>query len=566
MASFSSRRCVVAVGVFGSVGYASPTVFTQASASGATGLQANPSGIDPMVQPASAIVGGLTDGFLGESRISSTERHCLTTGAGTLAAYITQTCGEAVETYSRTSSAPPAPPSAQAYSSFKSTAAASPGAVQVPQPAQPLTQGEETVIAMELAARLVGILDLEKRLAAKCLKKDAVEEISDAAKHVTDATYVGGRLIANGVDIVKELGDAMKSYENKDFNSFGKELGMAWREVVLAKKSKDHLDMPGPLGLQQVTQGLVSGFFGSGVDLQVVATDATMPGMYTTGAVAQVNQLPPVPVRAGVNTVQPLANPQLPAANPQLPATNPQLPAANAQQPVAGAPWPASQTQMQPASTLIDIDVRQCVGNNLPLFEGAWAPVWEFLQKSAQHGVDYAPLPDMTQLLISMLDVQVALRFCGITPVQEAMLFDAMRSGSVVSRVALPPPRGGSASAVVTDGSADVTQTMTTALEDWRQHSWTAFGKQLGDLLRDVALVAFPQKYAVDTTGRLQQVIEQAEEKAAKEGRDGRQLVGAFAAAFGAFAMLSLFVRRLAFGTETLQVGTLDDLESAVAE
>merc|ERR1712232_1335213 len=121
-----------------------------------------------------------------------------------------------------------------------------------------------------------------------------------------------------------------------------------------------------------------------------------------------------------------------------------------------GAPW-APQLQSQPVATKIDINVQQCIGNNIPLFQSAWSPVWKFLQDSAKADASEA-IPDMSALLVSMMDVQLALRACGVTPVQEAMLFDAMHSGNVASSIEMGSGAraGQSPSMVVANRKAEI--------------------------------------------------------------------------------------------------------------
>eukprot|EP00929_Paragymnodinium_shiwhaense_P119983 TRINITY_DN91896_c0_g1_i1.p1 TRINITY_DN91896_c0_g1~~TRINITY_DN91896_c0_g1_i1.p1 ORF type:complete len:547 (+),score=144.78 TRINITY_DN91896_c0_g1_i1:69-1709(+) len=515
MGSFR-RRCALALGVLNSLSHASesttmqaPVVASVVPQRNSTAAPAEPSERSIM-EHAAAIVGGVTDGFLGSSRISASERRCLSASASMLAAYITQTCGEAVGQYRQTSlaSAPAA----------VSTSAADGGGVTAgpAEEVSPMTQGEDTVLAMAFSARLVGILNLEKRLAAKCLEQDAVEEFNVAAAHFANASYVGGRLVANGVDVVRELGGAMQAYDEDRFEVFGKDLGTAWRKVLLSKKSDIQLEVPTPAAVREVTQGLLASFFGAGIDVEITARDATAATMYAATP-------PPHSQTAWVGDLSKLRG----SASPGTPWT----------------PQEEVQQQTQATSTTIDLDVRKCVGENMPLFQSAWSPVWKFLANAAESGVESAPLPDVSWLLTSMLDVQVALRSCGITPVQEAMLFDALHSGSVATRVSLPGmtlPK-----LTVVSNREKATREMTEALQDWRMHAWTVFGRQLGELLRDMVMMAFPEKYSIGTAGRLQGVIEDAEAEATDDfSKNGRpNLIAALGLVVGVAAVGGLAFR-----------------------
>merc|ERR1712176_1346346 len=49
--------------------------------------------------------------------------------------------------------------------------------------------------------------------------------------------------------------------------------------------------------------------------------------------------------------------------------------------------------------------------------------------------------------------------------------------------------------------SANVPSLLSSALEDFRNRDWYAFGKQLGAAMQDLAVVTFDQKYEVDVAG-----------------------------------------------------------------
>merc|ERR1712151_382229 len=118
-----------------------------------------------------------------------------------------------------------------------------------------------------------------------------MDQFEQAEKHLSNMTYVSGRLLTDGVDVMDELSNAFSSLEHRNYRAFGKNLGTAGRKVLLSKHSGlADLDFQAPsdASIEQVTEGLFASFFGRGFDLQIVADDAL--------AVAPAVSLPQVPV------------------------------------------------------------------------------------------------------------------------------------------------------------------------------------------------------------------------------------------------------------------------------
>lgn len=127
---------------------------------------------------------------------------------------------------------------------------------------------------------------------------------------------------------------------------------------------------------------------------------------------------------------------------------------------------------------------------------------------------------------MSFLDLQIALRRCGFTTEQEAILWDAMVVGKGV-HMKLEIPEGEAMD--MPDASGNTAR----AVRDWRARRYDKFGERLGVALREVVLEAFPEKYWVDDTGALRtQLISLA------DAGDGAPLP-TFAARGGAVALLS---------------------------
>merc|ERR1712110_1275634 len=71
-------------------------------------------------------------------------------------------------------------------------------------------------------------------------------------------------------------------------------------------------------------------------------------------------------------------------------------------------------------------DLHKCIRENMPLLKSAWAPVFE-LAETATGSI--AEAPAASDFMMSMMDVQLALKQCSIGPAQEAMLVDAWETG-----------------------------------------------------------------------------------------------------------------------------------------
>mmetsp|Transcript_115758 Transcript_115758/g.327370 ORF Transcript_115758/g.327370 Transcript_115758/m.327370 type:complete len:228 (+) Transcript_115758:1039-1722(+) len=150
--------------------------------------------------------------------------------------------------------------------------------------------------------------------------------------------------------------------------------------------------------------------------------------------------------------------------------------------------------------TVLKIHLHRCVNENLELFEEAWTPILELLRNAAAKGLvgspDGTPTgPSMGSMAMAMLDLQTALQMCNIGPEEEDMLLDSLSSGSRFrTEVQLASDR---------PQSAEMTNGIAEALEDWRAERWPALGTELGKLLRSAVMISLSQKYAVDATGRL---------------------------------------------------------------
>lgn len=90
--------------------------------------------------------------------------------------------------------------------------------------------------------------------------------------------------------------------------------------------------------------------------------------------------------------------------------------------------------------------------------------------------------------------MQLALTRCGIGPLQETVLIDALESGSLHTQLGMPDQK------VTSEG---ISKMVAVAIKDFEGENWFDFGAQLGKVLQDMLVATFPQKYEVDLTGQL---------------------------------------------------------------
>merc|ERR1712228_765338 len=137
-----------------------------------------------------------------------------------------------------------------------------------------------------------------------------------------------------------------------------------------------------------------------------------------------------------------------------------------------------------------------CIKENMPLLKSAWAPVFGLAEAAAG---STAEAPEASDFMMSMMDVQLALKQCNIGPAEEAMLVDAWEGGGdLKAKVSVPNENVETAS---------VATLLASALEDYKDQQYYTFGKQLGKALQDMVVVTFPLKYEVDASGKLRNTI-----------------------------------------------------------
>merc|ERR1719440_177432 len=99
------------------------------------------------------------------------------------------------------------------------------------------------------------------------------------------------------------------------------------------------------------------------------------------------------------------------------------------------------------------------------------------------------------ELMVAMMQFPMALSKCGVAQDMQTMLMEAIKTLSAVKvRFQFPDDR------VHGEEAADK---MAKAVEAWTNWNFEGFGYELGELFRELIMLAFPQKYSVDASGRL---------------------------------------------------------------
>jgi len=296
---------------------------------------------------------------------------------------------------------------------------------------------------LDSAMKITSLVTLSTTVISKCVHGDALVLLQTCAHHLTNVTYLEHRFIVNGVDIAHALADSVVSFEQHNFKRFGEDLGFALRKLLLsAATNATRLPegVPEEVIIQKTTDGLMKGFFVQGSSVEI--TDSA---------------------HSDIDVV---------------------------------------------------IDLHKCIGGNSEFFKELWMAAWDLIAQISvnpkQHGLGGAPAaapqaggqPKWTgELMIAMMQFPLALSNCGVSQEMQSTFMEAIQSLNAL-KVQFHMPAD-SNMAGVTDQATEVTNKMAKAVEAWTNWDFEGFGFQLGELLRELVMLAFPQKYSVDASGRL---------------------------------------------------------------
>lgn len=139
-----------------------------------------------------------------------------------------------------------------------------------------LFQGHANQIGNHLGQLLIAadrILDGWRQLVHTCLTGDMIASVRAVGAHLQNVSYVGGHLRANGMDIVHQLSDAVLHFHDHRFEEFGADLGLAFRRVLLSNCTSVPEGPPTAQVMEQMSGGIMQGFFGPGVTFRIVRGD-----------------------------------------------------------------------------------------------------------------------------------------------------------------------------------------------------------------------------------------------------------------------------------------------------
>jgi hypothetical protein len=142
------------------------------------------------------------------------------------------------------------------------------------------------------------------------------------------------------------------------------------------------------------------------------------------------------------------------------------------------------------------IDLHQCTnGANEKFFEEVWDATWLFFEKIATSKGMASNREWQSLLMVILADLPTAMRYCGITKEQEAFVIKSLKRLERLRFDVDPAHR----KVHTREISVDLSQ----AVEHWTAQRWEAFGNDLGKMLQELVLLAFPQAYeAIDDTSR----------------------------------------------------------------
>lgn len=154
------------------------------------------------------------------------------------------------------------------------------------------------------------------------------------------------------------------------------------------------------------------------------------------------------------------------------------------------------------------VDLHTCIAYNRPFFKEIWLALWNvFSQLSLNmkhHKFSFGIGTGNSQrwtgdLMIALMQLPSVMRRCNINKDTELMLGEAVQTlPQLQVHLGLPLDR---------TRSRDLAATVALSVSAWTNWDFRTFGKALGTLLRELLMKLYPQKYAVDSSGRLRRQL-----------------------------------------------------------
>lgn len=125
----------------------------------------------------------------------------------------------------------------------------------------------------DAGAKIMDCVGRVTTVAKTCVKDDALVLLNKTAKHLENMTYLANRLVVNTVNITEFLADSIVQWDQKDYRTFGDDIGTTLRKILLSKGGdmKDQLPegIPPPEILEEIMEGALMGYFVQGTTLDV---------------------------------------------------------------------------------------------------------------------------------------------------------------------------------------------------------------------------------------------------------------------------------------------------------
>lgn len=301
---------------------------------------------------------------------------------------------------------------------------------------------------IDSAMKITSLVGLSTQLIRNCVHGDALVLMKKVSHHMINGTYLQHRFLVNGIDIANSLADSITAFESHDFHKFGKDIGRTLRKILLSNNNKATSlpeGVPEQVIIQKATDGLMKGFFVSGSAVQI--TDAAYPDLN------------------------------------------------------------------------IVVNLHRCIAGNSEFFKELWMAAWDLIAQLSmnahQHGLNMKEFGQMFtggqqgggqpkwsgELMIAMMQFPMALQRCGMGQDSQTMLLEAIKSlGDLHVQFKFPHSLNTNPAMQAEKATAK----MAKAVKAWTEWDFEKFGYELGELFRDLVMLAFPQKYSVDASGRLQ--------------------------------------------------------------
>lgn len=423
---------------------------------------------------------------------------------------------------------------------------------------------------VDAATKVTSMVRLTERLVKECVQGDALSTFNTTVAHIQNMTFVGNRLLANGADIAQALAKSVTDWERGDYRRVGEDVGEAMRKVLLAKASKTPVLPEGEPPVEivdQVMQGMTEGFFVRGTELEI--KDLAAPDVDI-----KIN------LHNCINQNQPLFQSAMKAAwtlvaqisankemfgfgKNQNIGTNPfanQQGGTNQQRGQAARKLQAGQNvplaQKVPISGAINqVGQNGAVGQQAPVAGTSNGGTGVAAGNSNSATNPFGGAQDfmaansawMGDFALSMMQIPAAMQRCNIRPETTKMFGEAIHSLKY-ARVKFDLPQEQMSKKEM---EKETSLLMARAVESWTRWRFEDFGDDVGQLLREMVLLIFPQKYSIDARGVLRRSLEPDHAAPTLIGAVPRMSGNAF---WIFVAVASLSMPTLFFATRSLQM------------